>query len=53
MKAPEAKAKFRIDTLECTECFGFTAKDVKLIKKELKTRQQKMMESWREIHERN
>ena len=53
MKAPEAKAKFRIDNQDCFECFGFTSKDLKLIKKEIQVRQEKILESWREIHEQN
>lgn len=53
MKSPEAKAKFQIETAECMESFGFTSKDLKLIKREIETRKEKILEKWREIHEQN
>lgn len=50
MKKPEAQAKFLLDTLECVECRGFSAKDVKRIQQELRKRHEKLLEGWRQIH---
>jgi hypothetical protein len=53
MRNPECHAKFRIDTLECTESRGFTLKDLRLIRKELTKRQAILKEKWEEIHEQD
>ena len=50
MKRPEAHAKFRLDTLECFECYGFSKKDIKRIQEELQKRHEKLWEGWRQIH---
>ncbi|MBI2605475.1 MAG: DUF4160 domain-containing protein [Deltaproteobacteria bacterium] len=50
MKSPEAHAKFQLDTLECIECRGFSARDVRKIQEELRKRHEKLREGWRQIH---
>ena len=50
MKGFEAKAKFRIEDLVCIENSGFTAKDLKLIRKLLEERHHRIIDKWREIH---
>jgi hypothetical protein len=51
MKQSEAHAKFLLSTLECFECDGFSAKDIKRIQQELKKRHEKIWDAWRSIHE--
>ncbi len=46
----EAKAKFRIDTLECIESKGFSQKALREIKKECEKRHEKLKTKWEEIH---
>lgn len=50
MKNPEAHAKFALDTLECIECSGFSARDVRKIQEELVRRHEKLREGWRQIY---
>lgn len=50
MKSYEAKAKFRLDTLECFESKGFSAKALREIRKECEKRHEKLKEKWEEIH---
>ena len=50
MRKPEAYGKFLLGTLECIECHGFSAKDIKRIQKELQMRHNKLFEGWRQIH---
>lgn len=50
MKNYEAKAKFRIDTLECMESKGFSEKALRQIQEECKKRHEKLKAKWEEIH---
>ena len=50
MKSPQANAKFCLNDLTCYYSQGFSRKDLKRIKKELKDRHYKLLEGWRQIH---
>ena len=45
---PGAEAKFVIDTLECTESWGFSEKSLNRIKEYLLERQSALQEAWDE-----